>query len=144
MTAKAWLIIGMVLMMLELVVPGFVIIFFGIGAVLVGLLTWLIPGLSDIAQLFLLPILSIAGLAVFRRYFVKRVVKAGTETGTNFDDNDCIGKVVKVVEAIAPETPGKVELNGVNWTASCESAVSVGQNVKIVSRSGLTLVVVPA
>jgi membrane protein implicated in regulation of membrane protease activity len=144
MTAKAWLIIGMVLMMLELVVPGFVIIFFGIGAVLVGLLTWLIPGLSDIAQLFLLPILSIAGLAVFRRYFVKSVVKAGTETGTNFDDNDCIGKVVKVVEAIAPETPGKVELNGVNWTASCESAVSVGQNVKIVSRSGLTLVVVPA
>ncbi len=144
MAAKWWMVVGMALMMLELVVPGFVIIFFGFGALFVGVLVWMFPALSGMAQLLLLPLSSLVALALFRRFFVKSVAKVGTETGTNFDDNDCVGRVVKVVEAIEPGTDGKVELNGVNWSASCETPVAVGRNVRILSRSGLTLCVVPA
>lgn len=144
MTSQLWLVAGLLLMLLEFVVPGFVIIFFGIGAILVGLLLWLFPGMSEMTQIVLLPALSLACLAVFRRFFVSSVSKTYGEKGTNFDDNDCVGRVVKVVEAIEPGTDGKVELNGVNWSASCSVPVPAGRNVRIISRAGLTFVVEPA
>ena len=144
MSYATWLSLGLILAISEFVVPGFVIIFFGFGALFVGVLVWMFPALSEMAQLLLLPLSSLVALALFRRFFVKSVAKVGTETGTNFDDNDCVGRVVKVVVAIEPGTDGKVELNGVNWSASCEAPVAVGRNVRILSRSGLTLCVVPA
>lgn len=144
MTSQLWLVAGLLLMLLEFVVPGFVIIFFGVGAALVGLLLWLFPGMSEMTQIVLLPALSLVCLAVFRRFFVSSVSKKYDEKGTNFDDNDCNGKVVKVVEPIQPGMPGKVELNGVNWSASCAVPVPAGRNVRIISRTGLTFVVEPA
>lgn len=143
MTSMTWLGAGLLLMLLELVVPGFVIIFFGLGALLVGLLLWAFPAMPETTQVVLLPILSLASLLLFRRYLVKSVSNKYGEKGTNFDDNGCVGHVVKVVEAIEPGTPGKVELNGVNWSASCDASVAAGRNVRIISRAGLTLVVEP-
>ena len=61
-----WFLVGLVLLLSELALPGFVIVFFGVGAwvtaVLVGF--GLLPGFN--AQLLVFLITSILALALFR------------------------------------------------------------------------------
>jgi membrane protein implicated in regulation of membrane protease activity len=62
-----WLAAGLVLVVAELATPGgFVIIFFGIGALLVGLFALLGVVTSAPLQFLLFSVLSIASLAILR------------------------------------------------------------------------------
>ena len=47
MTPTYWLILGVALIIIEVTVPGLVVVFFGLSALVVALLTWLIPSLPD-------------------------------------------------------------------------------------------------
>lgn len=46
-----WLVLGFGLILLELVLPTFFIIWFGIGAIAVGIIAGLVPGLSLASEL---------------------------------------------------------------------------------------------
>ena len=54
-----WVAMGMVLVGLELIVPSFTIIWFGLGAILVGALTALFPGIPLSGQILLWTVTSI-------------------------------------------------------------------------------------
>jgi membrane protein implicated in regulation of membrane protease activity len=56
-------------------------------------------------------------------------------------DDACLGQHAIVSERIAPLVEGKVELNGVSWSATAEETLEVGVPVKVVDRQGLTLTV---
>lgn len=135
-----WLVSGLVMCALEIVVPGFVIIFFGAGAILTALATLVFPGLGVSAQTLLFIVLSLASLAAFRRQAVGRGARKDADAAIDYDD-DFTGREVVVVEPIAPGAPGKVELNGVLWNASSEASFAPGTRVRVVSRDGLTLAV---
>ena len=137
-----WLISGIIMMALEFVVPGFVIIFFGAGAVLTGLTVWIFGGIPSVWQTLLFVVLSLGALAAFRRHAVGSGNKHAAASGVDYDD-ECIGKIVKVVEPLEPGRPGKVELGGTNWSAECAEPVAASAMVEVVSRNGLTLCVKP-
>jgi membrane protein implicated in regulation of membrane protease activity len=60
------------------------------------------------------------------------------------EDEVMIGKVVEVVEDIAPDgAPGRVGYQGTTWEAFSQSRIEKGQFVKIVERKNLTLIVEP-
>ena len=137
-----WLSLGLLLAVSEFVVPGFVIIFFGAGALVTGLLKLLWNGLPDSLALLLFALFSLGSLLVFRRTWVGGKVLRDDVTKNEGDvDETCIGRKVSVVEAIAPGKAGKVELNGANWTAEAEESLEAGAVAIVTERRGLTLVV---
>jgi len=53
--------------------------------------------------------------------------------------NDFAGKLAVVVEAVAPNKPGRVEFCGTTWTAEAEAELPAGVSVRIRSKKNLTL-----
>jgi membrane protein implicated in regulation of membrane protease activity len=138
-----WFLIGIVLMLLEFVIPGFVIIFFGIGAVITAILTWLGILQSSNLQIVIFIVSSLGTLIIFRnkgkKYFMGGSTKAKEEGKLS---DEIIGEKAIVAEEINPDNlTGKVELHGTMWNASSDSVIPKGIAVKIVGRKDLTLIV---
>ena len=132
-------------MLSELALPGFVIIFFGIGAWVTALCIWL--GVADPfnTQLVIFLASSVLSLALFRKkgkdYFQGRV--SGKVADVSQLD-DVKGEHAIVVEDIVPAAlAGKVEFHGTNWNATAEAEVKRGTPVEILERKDLTLRVKP-
>lgn len=136
-----WFLLGLVLMLSELVLPGFVIMFFGIGAWITALCIFF--GVADQfnVQLVIFLASSVLSLVFFRkhgkRYFTGKV-------SAKLDDIDDVkGARAVVVEDISLQRPGKVEFHGTNWNATAEQEIAKGTPVEILERQNLTLKVRP-
>jgi len=137
--AWIWLFIGAFLMLAELVSPGFVIFFFGLGAATVAVCKWAIPALSLEWQLALFSVFSVAYLLLLRRW-VKTVFLG--ETGDSEKvSNEYVGRIGKVIEATGPDVPGRIVLGDAEWSAISESPIAVGTTVKVVKQANLTFTV---
>jgi inner membrane protein len=136
-----WLIVGLILIGLEFAVPGFVIFFFGAGAILTAIATWLIPGLdADIPlQIFIWLLTSFLSLGFLRRFF------RGTFRGKlieSDDEEEFRGKLATVTEAIRQNHPGRVHFQGTTWKAvTYDEPVKPGDVVEIMKKENLTLIV---
>ncbi|MCI5779172.1 MAG: NfeD family protein [Lentisphaeria bacterium] len=132
-----WIVIGTVMLVAELVIPGFVICFFGAGAILTGLILIMCHGLTITWQVVIFVIASVVFTLCGRRIFL------GRESGTagDIDQDDPTGETAVVAEAIAPNRTGKVEFRGSFWTAEADSELAVGTEVRIVRRDNLVLTV---
>ena len=131
-----WLAIGFILMTAEVVTPGFILFFFGLAAVLVGVLCFFIP-LSETLQLLLFAAFSIVTLLTLR----KQMKSLFTGRSTASFDDVCIGSHATVTSRIAAPLDGKVELNGVLWNATADEVLEAGTPVEVVDRAGLSLTV---
>jgi inner membrane protein len=140
-----WFLAGLVLILAELMVPGFVILFFGVGAWVTALLT----GLGWIAdfniQLLVFLGSSLLSLALFRskgkKVFEGRVTNVLAPTESM---EDLLGKRAVVIARIAPDTPGgKVEFHGTSWNADADVPIDEGQVVEILDLRELRLKVRP-
>lgn len=138
-----WLGIGVVLIVSEFALPGLVAIFLGIGALLTGGLVFLGYLETIPYQLFFWLLSSTILLFTLREQFRKFFPSLSSFERTD-EDEVMIGKVVEVVEDIAPDgAPGRVRYQGTTWEAFSQSRIEKGQFVKIVERKNLTLIVEP-
>lgn len=140
-----WAIGGIVLILLELAIPSFFIIWFGLGALLVAGVMLLAADLSLTAQLLLWIVASLAMVVLWFRVFSPRRHK--TLIGTA--DGEVIGEVGLLVGAVAPYQRGKVRfqrpiLGAEEWACMAESEIPAGERVKVVSIEGSYLKVVRA
>jgi inner membrane protein len=136
-----WLAAGLVLVVAELATPGgFVIIFFGIGALAVGALALLGVVSSVPLQFLLFSVLSIASLAMLRSRLQTRV---RTPPSSNVDS--LIGDLAIPQERMSPGVVGRVEVRGSTWSARNTSSVTLdpGQRARVAGVDGLTLAVIP-
>jgi len=138
----AWAIVGMIFIFIEFFIPGLVIAFFGVGALITALTTWI--GISPTLpwQLLVFILSSILLLALLRRY-VKRVFFGGTKSEMNVPNFTVdIGKIVPVEEFIQPgEVGGKVKYQGSLWLARADEPIPPGESVKIIGCDNITLLV---
>ncbi|MCP4213741.1 MAG: NfeD family protein [bacterium] len=137
-----WAILGIIFIFCEFIIPGLVIAFFGVGALITALTTWLsiTPELSH--QLVMFIISSLLLLGFLRRYLKPIFMGAATRVGekTNFDVE--IGKIVPVTEYIQPgEVGGKVRYQGTGWSATASEPIAPGESVRIIGADNLTLLV---
>jgi membrane protein implicated in regulation of membrane protease activity len=139
MNAVYWLYTGIALIVLEVMTPGLVSIFFGLSALVLALITWLVPGLSQLAQWLMFSAFSVLFIALLRKTLKKTFSGTSEVTEDMFDAFS--GKRAVVVEAVSPTHPGRVEFNGSDWTAEAEEALVVGMPVRIKSKKNLTLYV---
>ncbi len=136
-----WFLIGLVLMLLEFVLPGFIIFFFGVGAWVVALIC-LFANVSINVQLILFLVASVLLLVSLRRW-MRGVFVGRKKYGRPSDDDlsEFLGKKAVVTRRIDPVMGGKVELHGTSWNAETDGdePVEEGNPVEITGKHGLTL-----
>jgi len=136
-----WLAAGLVLVVAELATPGgFVIIFFGIGALAVGTLALLGLVTNAPLQFLLFSVLSVASLAILRGRLQSRI-----KTAPSSNVDSLVGVVAMVQERMAPRAIGRVEVRGSMWAARNTSDITrdPGQRARVAAVDGLTLAVIP-
>jgi len=129
-----WLICGLLLLLAEVLVPGFILFFFGVAALVVLLLLILIPGLT---QVFWLQLLLWISLSVVLVYFLRSRF-AGTFQGRMFRSelDDFVGKTAEVLADISPTEPGRIKYRGTTWKAiSEEEEIPEGATVLLLRKS---------
>ncbi len=131
-----WAIFGLALILAEFAMPEFVVFFFGVGALLNSVLTALIPGLAASIPL---QIVTWLGLSAATLFSLRRYVAAWFR-GRKFvedDQSDWVGRRAKVTQAIAPDAPGRISLNGTTWVAeSFDESFEAGEKVEVLRREG--------
>jgi membrane protein implicated in regulation of membrane protease activity len=133
-----WMALGLVLAALELVSPGgFVVIFFAVAAVIIGLLDVLGLIRNPVVEWFLFPALAVAALVVFRDPLLRRIRRHERP-----DTVDTLaGETAVAASDMAPGAYGQAELRGSVWRAHNvdRSPVAAGQRCRVVAVEGLML-----
>jgi membrane protein implicated in regulation of membrane protease activity len=137
-----WLVLGLVLALAELAAAGgFYIIFFGIAAIIMGLLASVGLAGPTWVQILLYTILSIGSLVLFRTRLLGwlQVDPQAPAVDT------LIGEIAVAAEDVAPGSIGRVELRGSAWTARNAAAVPLlrGARCRVIRVDGLTVSVEP-
>lgn len=140
-----WAVAGVALMLAELALPSFFVLWFGIAGLVMALVLLVAPELSLTAQLATWTVLSLAMVALWFRVFKPSFHK--TRIGTS--DGEVIGEVGLLVGAVAPFQRGKVRfqrplLGAEEWVCLAESPISAGERVRVVAVEGSFLKVVKA
>jgi inner membrane protein len=133
-----WLVLGLVLAALELLAPGgFYPIFFGVAAVVVGVMAGLGVGGPVWLQWLLFSVFSVVALMVFRNPLLKRMRR----TNSDAPIDSLVGEHATALDDIAPDTVGRAELRGSTWTARNGGRVPLvrGQRCIVDRLDGLTI-----
>lgn len=140
-----WAVGGLLLIMLELVIPSFFVIWFGLGALLVSGVLLVAGELSLTVQLLIWALASLAMVVVWFRVF--RPSRHRTLIGTAA--GEVIGEVGLLVGQVEPFQRGKVRfqrpiLGAEEWACVADQTISAGERVRLVSVEGSYLKVVKA
>jgi inner membrane protein len=136
-----WFIIGLVLFILELVVPGFVIFFFGFGAWVTALACLMFhPGTNP--QIIIFAVTSVLSLVALRRIIQEKFFY-GKNDGPDTVEDEFTGKVGIATTDFGPNKNGKVEFKGTTWSAESDYEIKEGQAVIIIRKSSFNLIVEP-
>ena len=131
-----WIVLGLGLAIAELHVPAFFIIWFGIGAMGVGILLLMAPGLSIAVQVMIWAALSATLVVLWFRYLKPRTMTAvGTSAAS------VAGEVGILVSDISPETRGQVRfqkpiLGSDVWECYAEHKIAAGERVRVIIVEG--------
>lgn len=132
-----WLVFGFGLIVLELVLPTFFILWFGIGAVLVSLIAFLAPSLQLDMQVLLWVALSSATTFLWFKVFRKK------KPETRWTADDVIGEVGLLTASVSEFQKGRVRfqkpiLGNEEWVCIADSAIPSGERVRIAAIEGNT------
>jgi membrane protein implicated in regulation of membrane protease activity len=139
-----WIIAGICLVGLELIVPSFTIIWFGLGALVVGMLKLLWPGFSVAGQVFLWSVASICFTVTWFRFLKPKSDR--THSGTSKEA--IVGESGIVIRG-TEDSYGRgtvrfrISILGADeWSCYAEEVLKVGDSVRVVDIEGQILKVV--
>lgn len=138
-----WVIAGLALSLLELIVPGVYLIWFGFAAFVVSIAVYFMP-LEFTTQLIVFAIASgifaVIGVAVYRYIFSKAQVPAEYKNLNNIAEQ-YVGQLVTVAEDTA-DNRTKVKIGDTYWLASCQKPFKQGDTAKVVGvKDSLILII---
>ena len=138
-----WVVFGIALMLSEIFIGSFFIVWFGAAAVVVGLLVLPLPNMSGTAQAVIWAISSASfALAWFK--LIKPLNIDKTKAGLSKEA--LLGEVGQVLQVPSGDKRGKVRfpapvLGSDEWLIISHEAVSIGDRVSVVDLSGNALIV---
>jgi len=136
-----WFILGLILLLLELVMPGFVIFFFGVGAWITALVCLFAnPGIN--LQVVIFAVTSVLALLAFRKMIQNKFIYTRNDKSDAVED-EFTGKEAVAVNTFGPDKRGKVDFKGTTWSAESGSEIVAGQTVIIVEKESFKLIVEP-
>jgi len=132
-----WIVLGIVLIILEMLLPGFVLMWFGAGALLVGSLLYVLPDISWQWQFLIFSAFSILSLVGWRKWS-KNHVQDDPDSGVlNQRGKALVGRKTLLVEAIVNGV-GRVQVDDTFWRVNGDD-LDQGKLVLIVDVEGATL-----
>ena len=138
-----WVIAGFSLIGLELIVPSFTIIWFGFGALVVGLLTLLWPGFPEAGQVFLWSLASICFTVLWFKYF-----KPKNRTHAGLSKGGIVGETGIIIRG-TEDSYGRgivrfrISVLGADeWNCFAEEVLKLGDSVRVVDIEGQFLKVI--
>lgn len=137
-----WIALGLVLAGFEALTPGgFFVLFFGVGALVVGLLSLAGIGGPLWVQWLLFTVLSVTSLLLFRKPLLERL--RARENNAPIDA--LVGEVAIPLADIAPGAVGRAEMRGSGWQARNVSAAVTarGQRCRVNRVDGLMIDIEP-
>lgn len=142
MTWWMWITLGLVLAGIELATPGgFFVIFFGVAAIVVGVLDLMGVLHEPWLQWLLFSVMAVAALRLFRRPLLARIQQGG-HAG---EVDSLIGETAIAAGPIAPGERGRVELRGSVWNGHNVGTrtIAATERCRVVAVDGLQLDIAP-
>jgi membrane protein implicated in regulation of membrane protease activity len=138
-----WTILGIVLIIAELFTPGFVLLWFGVGALAAAFADFL--GLGLAAQFLVFILVSTSLTALSRTIFVNYFSQEGETSGHRFGADSLPGQVGTVVTSSGGAMQeGAVKVFGSVWTAypaEGEDPLEAGERVVVERLQGASIYV---
>jgi hypothetical protein len=138
MTWWMWLLLGLILLVAEILTPGgFFVIFFGFGAIAVGVFSLLGMNLPLTFEILIFILLSGAALLLFRRPMLERF-KLDTPKK---EIDSLVGEFAVAAAEIPAGGFGKAHLRGSYWNVRNvgEGTIAAAARVRVEKVDGLTL-----
>jgi membrane protein implicated in regulation of membrane protease activity len=135
-----WVVLGIVLMLLELAVPAFFLIWFGLGALIVGASLALFTSTPFALQILAWTAFSLLFIWLWFKVFKPNIYKsrAGMARGS------LIGEVGLVTRDIRPYEKGQIRfqkpiLGDEVWESVADEEIRVGERVRVLEVEGNTV-----
>jgi membrane protein implicated in regulation of membrane protease activity len=135
----SWWIIGLVLLAVELAAPGSFMLWFGVSALAVGVISLVLPWPWQ-AQIVVFAVLSLVSVVLSRRYLVRGAWSE--EPMLNQRVRRLLGRTCTLREPIVSGF-GRLEIDDTVWRVSGPN-VPAGETVRVVGAEGPVLMVEPA
>ena len=136
-----WWAFGGALLIVEAFAPGFVFLWLGVAAGVVGTLLWLWPGIGTDFQVLIFAALSVASVLGWRRWRDAHPPRSD-QPNLNRRAAQHIGQRGQLVEPIA-NGRGRIRLGDSSWTVTGPD-LPAGQTVEVTGAEGVVLQVRPA
>ncbi|WP_028695553.1 NfeD family protein [Pseudomonas cremoricolorata] len=132
-----WLVFGVALILLELILPTFFIIWFGIGAVLVALIALVAPSLNLATQVLLWVLFSSVTTLLWFKLFRRK------KADTRWTADSVIGEVGLLTASVSEFQKGRVRfqkpvLGNEEWVCVADTDIAAGERVRLTAIEGNT------
>ena len=137
-----WFLTGIFFFTVELILPGFIVFFFGLGAWCTSLaLYFFSPPLSGQLSIFLAT--SLVALFLLRAW-LRGIFLGSSNLQDDSVNMEPAATTGVVTEDIIPPAHGKVQYGGTYWQAEADEKIVSGSVVKIIEQKNLLVKVQPA
>jgi membrane protein implicated in regulation of membrane protease activity len=132
-----WAILGIALILSELVIPAFVLVWFGLGALAVAVLMALSPDIPLTAQILVWIAASVALVLLWFKVFKPQLPKSLSGRASA----QAIGEVGLLVTSVEPFQKGSVRfqtplIGSDVWDCVADESITTGTRVKVISVEG--------
>ena len=132
-----WAVAGIILILAELAVPAFVLIWFGLGALVVAIVAAVLPQSGITMQLVVWLVVSIALVGLWFKIFKPNVHK----THVGMSDYNLVGEIGLLTREVAPFQNGEVRfqkpmVGSDVWPCMADEIIPTGARVRVVSVEG--------
>src|SRR5262245_54852190 len=132
-----WLVLGIVLVLLELAIPSFFVIWFGLGAIIVGIALLAFPAFTFAWQILLWVVCSVIFVVLWFKVF-----RAGRhKTHAGMSKAAVLGEIGVVTREMRPFAKGQIRfqkpiLGDELWESIADEEIRVGERVKVLDVEG--------
>jgi membrane protein implicated in regulation of membrane protease activity len=138
-----WVLLGIGLAAAEVLTPGgFFVLFFGVSAIVVGLLVAVDLAGPAWVQWLLFSVIAVVSLLVLRKRLIEMFAGPRARSA---DLRDLIGEIAVLQSELVPGGVAKAELRGTTWNVRSIDAhtLASGRRCRVERVEGLTLWVAP-
>ena len=138
--AVTWGVLALILIVAEIVAPGAFLLWLGLAAAVLFVLTLAVPTMAVLWQIILFAIFSFIFIQVYRKFFRRRT-RESDQPLLNRRADQLIGQVYKLETPIV-DGRGQVRVGDAIWTVIGDD-LDAGRSVRVIAVNGMDLRVEP-
>jgi len=133
-----WLILAVVMIILEILIPGAYFLWMGVSAIFVGALMYVFPEMVFLVQILIFAMLSVISVMMYRSYRKKNPLVTD-EPALNRRAEQYVGQSFTLKEPIV-NGEGKIKVDDSTWKITGVD-IDAGETVRVIAVEGATLIV---